>query len=198
VHLAFRPQTGEALSNRTFWGLPGQALCGTMQTHRVCKRPVPKPRGFPSRAGLRLDSIASVESREKARSGSPYGASVLKPNRAHGGETPVSPVVYSARLIYVSSLSGAFGKGTAMFVSYSARQHRCPPPDIPLRLASYVKNARPDVIHLLMRDKPPSLLVQGQQPATVSPALLRHDGSMVKLGLSLYQEYMHLSIFVAP
>jgi hypothetical protein len=110
----------------------------------------------------------------------------------------VSPVVYSARPIYVSSPSGAFGKETAIFVSYSARQHRCPPPDIALRLASYVKNARPDVIHLLMRDKPPSLLVQGQQPATVSPALLRHDDSMVKLGLLLYQEYMHLSIFVAP
>ena len=110
----------------------------------------------------------------------------------------MSPVVYSARLIYVSSLSGAFGKETAMFVSYSARQHRCPPPDIPLRLASYVKNASPDVIHLLTRDTLSSLLVQGQQPVTVSPALLRHDGSMVKLGLLLYQEYMHLSIFVAP
>ena len=71
----------------------------------------------------------------------------------------MSPIIYSARFIYVSSLSGTLGKETAIFVSYSARQHRCPLPDIPLRLASYVKNARRDVIHLLMRDKPPSLLV---------------------------------------
>jgi hypothetical protein len=71
----------------------------------------------------------------------------------------VSPIIYSARLIYVSLLSGAFGKETVIFVSYSARQHRCPLPDIPLRLASYVKNASRDMIHLLMRDKPPSLLV---------------------------------------
>jgi hypothetical protein len=149
-------------SNRTCGGLPGQSPCGTIQAHRVCKRPVPKPRGFPSRAGLRLDSIASVESRERLAVDRRMERASLKPNRAHGGETPVSPVVYSARLIYVSSLSGAFGKRTATFVSYSTRQHRCPPPDIPLRLANYVKNASPDVIHLLMRDKPPSLLVQGQ------------------------------------
>jgi hypothetical protein len=98
-----------------------------------------------------------------------------KPNRAHGGETPVSPFICSAKLIYVISLSGAFGEETAIFVSYSARQHRCPPPDIPLRLANYVKNASPDMIHLLMRDKPPSLLVQEQQPVTASPALLRSN-----------------------
>jgi hypothetical protein len=87
----------------------------------------------------------------------------------------VSPIIYSARFIYVSSLSGTFSKETVILISYSARQHRCPPPDIRLRLASYVKNASRDVIHLLMRDKPPSLLVQGQQPVTASPALFRSN-----------------------
>jgi hypothetical protein len=71
----------------------------------------------------------------------------------------VSSVVCSVRLIGVSSLSGASGKETTMFVSYSARQHRCPPPDIRLRLARDVKNASPDVAHLLTSDMPPSPLV---------------------------------------
>ena len=94
---------------------------------------------FQSKAGKRLEVDGRLERASR------------EPNRAHGGETPVSPIIYNGRLIYVSSLSVAFGKETTIFVSYSARQHRCPPPDIPLRLANYVKNASPDVIHLLMR-----------------------------------------------
>ena len=40
----------------------------------------------------------------------------------------MSPIIYGARLIYVSLLSGAFSKDTAIFVSYSTRQHRYPLP----------------------------------------------------------------------
>ena len=87
----------------------------------------------------------------------------------------MSPFICSAKLIYVSSLSEAFGEETAIFVYYSAWQHRCPPPDFLPRSASCVKNASPNVIHLLTRDKPPSLLVQGQQPVTASPAMLRSN-----------------------
>lgn len=78
-------------SNRTCGGLPGQAPCGTMQAHRVCKRPVPKPRGFPSRAGLRLDSIASVESRGKACGGPPSGASVPETKQGSRRGNPREP-----------------------------------------------------------------------------------------------------------
>jgi hypothetical protein len=159
VHLALCPQIGEALSNRTYGGLQCQALCSTIQTHRVCKRPVPKPRGFPAVRGFVLILTFQLKAGKRLKVDRRLERASVKPNRAHGGETPVSPIICTARLIYVSSTSGAFGKGTAMFVSYSAGQHRCPPPDIPLRLASYVKNASRDVIHLLMRDKPPSLLV---------------------------------------
>jgi hypothetical protein len=160
MHLALCPQTGEVLSNRTFWGLLCQVLCGTIQAHRVCKRLVPKPRGSPAVRGFVLILAFQLKAGKRLEVDRRLERASWKANRAHGGETPVSPIICSERLIHVSSLSGAFGKETAMFISYDAKQHRCPATDIPPCLASHVKDASPDVIHLLARDQLPSLLAR--------------------------------------
>jgi hypothetical protein len=115
-------------SNRTFRGLPGQSLCGTIQAHRVCKRPVPKPRGPPAVRGFVIILSFQLKAGERLAVDGRLERASRKPNRAHGGETPVSPIIYGARLVYVSLLSGAFNKDTAIFVIYSARQHRYPLP----------------------------------------------------------------------
>jgi hypothetical protein len=160
--------------------LIGQAPCGTMQTHRVCNRPVPKPRGFPAVRGFDFILSFQLKAGKRLAVDRHLEQASLKANRAHGGETPVSPIIHSDKLSYASSLSGAFGKETAIFVSYGAKQHRCPATDIPPRLASHVKDTSPDVIHLLARDQLPSLLARGQQQVTPSPAPLRDDVSLAK------------------